>query len=215
MENLPREILRESGVERLNEKELLSLVLGSGTRGKTVFELAQELLKDSSLQELSRKNVHELSQIKGLKSAKASQLIAIFELGRRLSQSRKEIRASIRNSEDVYNYLKEEFYGLSQEKVYVVFVDSKNRPLGHECFSEGGFDFSIIDLRVLFKSILNRNATGFFLLHNHPSGDSTPSQNDIEVTGEIYEIAQRMKLRFLDHIVVGEHYFSFADNGLM
>lgn len=149
---------------------------------------------------------------KGISKAKATQIVAIFELSRRLASKKTREKIQVGCSEDIYNYVKTDFSNLTIEKVMVVFVDSKNNIIKKEFIHEGSINYSIIEPRKIIKRALTLDASGIFLLHNHPSGDPTPSQEDRNITRKIKEISKMLGIRFLDHIIVGDTYYSFFDN---
>jgi len=212
-EEQPREKLITKGPQNLTQIELLAILLRTGTKDKNVLELSREILNNFSIEMVSRKTYEELIHFNGIKEAKASQIIAAFELARRLSQKEKNI--SFNSAKDVFNYVKDELNYQTKEYVYVLFVNTKNKLIKKEILNEGSLDYSIIDARLLIKKALDYNASGFFLIHNHPSGDPTPSGDDKKITQEIKEITCKLNIRFLDHIVVGETYFSFFEEDLL
>lgn len=217
-DELPREKLIKNGSEHLSDVELMAILLRTGTKNKNVIDLSREILKNFNPNILSRKSVEELMQIEGIKTAKACQIVAVYELSRRLSSRlRFEDNKSteIKSSKDIYELVCEDFSDLPTERVMAVYVNTKNKVIKKEFLFEGGFDYSVIDIKTLIKKTLNNNSTGVFILHNHPSGDPTPSENDIEVTKKIVEVFKNLELRFLDHIVIGNRYFSFFDNDLI
>lgn len=211
-DELPREKLLRSGPEYLSDYELLALILRTGTRNKDVLELSKEILENFGMNEVSRKRIEDLVHFDGVKDVKASQIIAIFELARRLASKRPQKKEKLRNSKEVFDLVRFDFMDLDVEKVMLVCVNAKNQVIRKEFIFEGGLDYSVIDIRILFKKILNYNASGFFIIHNHPSGDPNPSSEDVKVTEDISYICSRLNLRFLDHLIVGEEYYSFADN---
>lgn len=216
-EELPREKLLKYGPEKLTEVELLALILRSGTKNNNILDISREILRKHSTKSLSRKPINELIQIKGVKEAKACQISALFEFCRRFNSSKYFINtnSSIKNSNQVYDEVKVDFQGLDVERVMLICVNAKNQILKKEFIFEGGFDTSFVDLRIVLKKVLNESASGFFILHNHPSGNTKPSQNDINVTKDLNEVCLKVNISFLDHIIIGNDYFSFADEGLM
>lgn len=214
MENeMPREKLIRYGAENLTDVELLAIILRVGVKGKNVIELSREVLSKFSLPLASRKTYDELLEFNGINKAKACQIVAVFELSRRFStKENNNLKIKINSSKDVYEYVKYDFDSLQFEKVMCVFVDSKNQIIKKEFVSEGSLNFSIIEPRKIIKLALIYNAYGFFLIHNHPSGDTTPSLEDINLTKKIKEITKKLDLYFLDHIIVGNNYYSFYDS---
>jgi DNA repair protein RadC len=209
-DELPREKLFLKGPQSLVNFELLALLLRTGTKDKNVLELSREVMKKFSTREISQKTFQELLSIKGISHAKASIIIAAFELSRRLSQQQEKIKLD--SSQGVFAYLKEEMVPLLEERVICLFVNAKMTLIKKEVISQGSLTFSFIEPRKVMQKALEYNAYAFFLIHNHPSGDPTPSQEDIRITKRIKEISNLMHVFFLDHIIIGETYYSFYDN---
>lgn len=214
-EELPREKLIRFGPESLTQVELLAILLRTGTIDKNVLDLSREILSVFSVKEVSRKTYEELLGFKGIKQAKACQIVALFEFARRLNSFREEKKIYLTSSEETYFYIKQDLYGLNFEKVVCIFVDTKNQIIKKEVIHEGSLNFSIVEPRKIIKKVLDYHASGFFLIHNHPSGDTTPSKQDIDVTKELYEICLKLDIRFLDHLIIGDYYYSFFDNSLV
>lgn len=211
-EEMPREKLQQKGPRALDEVELLAILLRVGTREKNVIELSREILSRFSLTQVSHKMFEELLQFKGVNAAKASQIVAAFEFARRLSVKENKNKIHFTSVKDIYNYVAAEMRHLPFEQVIVIYVDTKNALIKKELLHQGSINFSIIEPRKIIKKALDYHASGFFLIHNHPSGDSTPSKEDIQITQRVKQISQLLELRFLDHIIIGETYFSFHEN---
>ncbi len=213
IDEMPREKLMRIGPENLTEIDLLAIVLRTGSRNKNVIELSRDIIECYSNRNLPRVTIDDLLCFDGVSIVKASQIVAVFELSRRLfNRVNNEKKIQVSCSEDVYEYAKCDFSGLTIEKVMVVFVDSKNNVIKKEFLHEGSINFSIIEPRKIIKRALSLDASGIFLLHNHPSGDPTPSDEDRNITRKIKEVAKLLNIRFLDHIIVGDSYYSFFDN---
>jgi len=212
-QEMPREKLIKHGPMTLNEIELLAIILRVGTKEKNVIELSREIISKFTTSIITRKTYDELLEIKGINKAKACQIVAVFELSRRLQTKGIEKKIQIQNSNDVYEITKEDFANLLNEKVIAIFVDTKNKIIKKEFISQGGLNFSIIEPREIIKKVLSLDASGFFLVHNHPSNDLTPSIEDLKITRKIKKICDKLQIRFLDHIIVGDGYYSiFANN---
>ena len=211
--NMPREKLIKFGPESLSEVELLAIILRVGNRKKNVLELSKEILENFNISQDSRKTYDELICFDGVKKAKATQIVALFELARRLSDfSFNEKKVKLNSSNLLYDFVKNDFSNLTEERVMIVLVNSKNFVIKKEFINFGSINYSIIDVRKIIKKVLILDASGFFLIHNHPSGDSSPSLEDEKVTKEIFNLSSKMNIRFLDHIIIGEHYYSFFEN---
>ncbi len=214
-EELPREKLIANGPETLTKVELLAILLRTGVKNKNVIELSREIIEKLGETQVTRKTYDELLEFHGINKAKACQIVSVFELSRRLTNSKPKAKIQIKSSNDIYNLIKYEFNALSHEKVMIIFVDSKNQILKKEFIFEGGINYSIIEPRLIIKKVLAINASGFFLAHNHPSGDTMPSEEDISITRKIKNICNQLNIRFLDHIIIGEDYYSLFENDLI
>lgn len=216
-EEMPREKLINFGPESLTQIELLAILLRVGTKNKNVIELSREILNKFNINQVSRKTYSELLEFKGIKQAKATQIVALFEFSRRLQieKNKSNIKVKIKSSKDIYDNVCFDFSNLTIEKVMLILVDSKNQIIKKEFIHEGSINYSIIEPRNIIKKTLSYDAYGFFLVHNHPSGDITPSQEDKNITKKIKEICDKLNISFLDHIIVGNNYYSFFDNSLI
>ncbi len=213
----PREKLIKFGSENLTEVELLAIIIRVGTFKKDVLELSREIITKFDFNQISRKNFDEIIKIDGLGIAKSSQIVALFELARRFSSiSNNEIKKiKIKSSKCIYNFIFSDFLHLKYERVACVFVDSKNQIIKKEIISEGNINYSIIEPRKIIKKALDLDSYGFFLIHNHPSGNFNPSREDILITKKIKKISDKLGLKMLDHLIVTDNnYFSFYDNEL-
>jgi DNA repair protein RadC len=211
-EELPQEKIEKKGPQSLTKTELLAICLRTGTKEKNVIELSKEIIDYFNDRNLLRISYDELLHFKGISKVKAAQIVAIFELSRRIFETSSNKRVQVSCSEDIFNYAKTDFSNLTIEKVMVVFVDSKNNIIKKEFVHEGSINYSIIEPRKIIKRALTLDASGIFLLHNHPSGDPTPSQEDKNITKKIKEVSKMLGIKFLDHIIVGDTYYSFFDN---
>lgn len=215
-EEMPREKLLNFGPQNLTDVELLAIILRVGTKNKNVLELSREIIEKFQVNLVSRKTINELLEFKGISKAKASQIVSVFELARRFANkdiNQKKIQ--LNSSSSIFEYIKPDLLHLTIEKVFVIFLDSKNQVIKKEQIFEGGLNYSLIEIRKIIKKSLDYNANSFFLVHNHPSGDSTPSKQDIQITNKLAEASELMSIKFLDHLVIGDDYFSFFDNNLM
>lgn len=213
LEEMPREKLISSGPSNLTDVELLAIILRVGTKNKNVIELSREILSSFNVNLISRKTYYDLLGFRGVSKAKACQIVSVFELSRRLSSKGAERRIKLNNSSSVFDFVRMDFFGLSSEKVMAVFVDTKNQMICKEFVFNGTINYSIIETRDLIKKALSVDASGFFLIHNHPSGILEPSPEDIEVTNNIKSACKIFNLRFLDHLIISDvNYFSMYDS---
>ena len=213
----PRERLLQDGPQHLTEAELLGILLGKGTRKKTAVDLARELLdRYESLQKLFSRSPSELTTVKGIGSAKAAILSAAFELVRRI-QSRKDAdRPRFKRSSDVAGHYLPLMRDLRKEVFKVLLLNRANRFIRGVSISEGTLEASIVHPRDVFREALLEPAAGIILIHNHPSGNPSPSDEDLRITKQLVEAGRLLGIRVYDHIILaGENYVSFADHGLL
>jgi len=213
----PRERLLQHGPQHLTEAELLGILLGKGTKKKTAIDLARELLdRYESLQKLFSRSPSELTTIKGIGSAKAAILSAAFELVRRI-QSRKDTgKPAFKRSSDVANHYLPLMRDLRKEVFKVLLLNRANRLIKEAPISEGTLDASIVHPRDVFREALLEPAAGIILIHNHPSGNPSPSEEDLRITKQLVEAGRLLGIKVYDHIILaGETYRSLADEGMI
>jgi DNA repair protein RadC len=213
----PRERLLQHGAQHLTEAELLGILLGKGTRKKTAIDLARELLdRYESLQKLFSRSPSELTAVKGIGSAKAAILSAAFELVRRIQSLKVPARSSFKRSSDVANHYLPLMRDLRKEVFKVLLLNRANRLIKEVFISEGTLDASIVHPRDVFREALLEPAAGVILIHNHPSGNPSPSEEDLRITKQLAEAGRLLGIKVYDHIILaGESYRSLADEGLI
>ena len=214
----PREKLNTKGPGALSDSELLAILINTGSKKKSAVELAKEVLQlgENNLNELGKLSVIDLMTIKGIGEAKAITLAAALELGRRRQASSSLIKANIKSSNDIAEYLKATLKDYAYEIFAVVFLNHANKIKHFEIISKGGITGTVADPRIILKKALDHNATAIVLCHNHPSGNLKPSKADEELTQKIKEAAKYFDIRIIDHIIVSEEgYYSFADEGML
>jgi DNA repair protein RadC len=214
----PRERLLQQGPQHLTEAELLGILLGKGIRKKTAIDLARELLeRHESLQKLFSRSPEELRALKGIGTAKAAVLSAAFELARRVqSQQGAGGKPSFKKSSDVANHYLPLMRDLRKEVFRVLLLNRANRLIKEVSVSEGTLDASIVHPRDVFREALLEPAAGIILIHNHPSGNPSPSEEDLRITKQLVEAGRLLGIRVYDHIIVaGASYRSLADDGLI
>lgn len=215
----PREKLLARGAEALGEMELLALVLRSGdaAAGTSAVDQARLLLSHfGSLRALGGATTAELCRFKGIGPAKAAELQAVFELARRFAAEPLPAGARFTCSEEVFRHYHERLRGRRKEVFLALLLDSKNRVLREVRISEGSLTASIVHPREVFAPVVRESAAAVLFVHNHPSGDPTPSREDLEITTRLREVGTLMGVRVLDHIIIGSgRYVSFVDRGLM
>ncbi len=212
-----QERLLQHGPQLLTEAELLGILLGKGTRKKTAIDLARELLDQyGSLQNLFSRSPSELTAIKGIGSAKAATLSSAFELVRRIQSQKDAGKSSFKRSSDVANHYLPLMRDLRKEVFKVLLLNRANRLIKEVTISEGTLDASIVHPRDVFREAILETASGILLIHNHPSGNSSPSEEDLRITKQLVEAGRLLGIKVYDHIILaGEDYRSLADEGLI
>jgi len=217
-EERPREKLSQNGPRACSDAELLALLLGSGSQGQNVVQLAREILQsvDGNLAELSRLTLADFTQFKGIGPAKAITLSAAMELARRREVSTFAVKPQIKSSTDVVKVMGPVLRDLHREEFWVLFLNQANKIVAQECISQGGISGTVVDSRIIFNKALQHNVSALILVHNHPSGNNKPSNADINITKKAAKAGKLLDIRVLDHIIIaGDRYFSFADEGYM
>jgi DNA repair protein RadC len=212
----PRERLATRGVGGLTSAELIGLVWGSGTRGRSAVDLAADALaRHDGLGGLARATDVELATVPGVGVARAAQLVAAFELGRRLLADWPTARWTIRGPADVAERLILQMGRLEREELRVVMLDTKNHVLRVATVYQGNVSASLVRVGELFRDAVRLNAAGIILVHNHPSGDPTPSPDDLHLTAEALAAGRLLDIALLDHLVIGhDAYVSLRDRGV-
>lgn len=216
LEERPRERMIREGAEALSNQELLAILLRTGTHRESVLQLASRLLKEiGSIRRLYDISIDELMQIKGIGQAKAVQIKAGVELGRRVAQKAKE-QAVIRSPQDAAAYLIERLQLESQEKFYCLYLNTKNQVVFEKTVFVGSLNASIVHPREVYKEALKWSAASIIVAHNHPSGDPTPSHEDIQVTRRLKEAGEILGIECLDHLIIGaDRYISLKEKGYL
>lgn len=201
----PREKFDRLGPENLSESDLLALILRTGTAGLNVVELAETLLLQyGSLSALSQASSAELQKVHGIGKEKAKMLKAALEIGRRLVQENVGERPRLASPEEAAAVLRERARSLDREVFWVLLLDTKNRLMAPPCeVSKGTLSASLVHPREIFKPAVQHSAANVILAHNHPSGDPSPSANDIHITKKLIEAGKTMEIKVLDHLIIG------------
>lgn len=213
----PRERMIRYGAESLSNAELLAILLRTGSSNESVVQLANKILAElKNLQNFYDVTIEELTKIKGIGPAKAVQIKAAIEFGKRIFKYAPLDKIKIRSPKDVADYLMEDMRYLKQERFLVLLLDTKNQVLGKEEISLGTLNSSIVHPREVFKPAIKKSVSAIILVHNHPSGDPTPSREDIEVTKRMEEAGEILGIDVLDHIIIGDlTYVSLKEKGLI
>ncbi len=212
----PRERLQSYGPGSLSTSELLAIILRTGTKSESVINLGSRLLAQfDGLAGIARASFSDLCNIHGLGVAKAAQLKAALELGKRLMVASPEERPQVKSPTDVANLLMMEMGFLDQEHLRVVLLDTKNRVLGMPTIYIGSINTSVLRVGELFREAIKANSAAVIVVHNHPSGDPTPSPEDVRITQQLVEAGKLLDVEVVDHLIIGQQrYVSLKERGL-
>lgn len=209
----PREKMEKYGPEKLSNSELLAILLGTGSKGVNVVELANKILKKFSSDGLSVANFEELKNTFGLGSAKACEILACFELGRRLLKDKKSVL--ILSPEKVFEELRD-FRNNKKEHFVVFYLDARNQEIKREVVSIGTLNANLVHPREVFESAIKNNSVQIIVAHNHPSGDAEPSEDDLAITKKLVESGKILGIEVLDHIIiVKDGWVSLKEKGII
>ena len=216
-EERPRERFMQYGPDALSDSELLAIMLRTGTKNASAMALATQLIKRfETLKGIASASLDELCELEGVGPAKAIQIKAAFEIGKRFAKFRDTERTQIRCAEDVRKLLWHDMRMHQEERFMVVLLDTKNRVIKTETVTVGILDSSLIHPREVFRNAVKSNAASVILAHNHPSGDPAPSKEDERTTKRLCEAGELMGISVLDHVVIGERgHFSFKEHNKM
>ncbi|ACD52854.1 DNA repair protein RadC [Clostridium botulinum] len=214
----PKEKLLSYGADTLNNSELLAIILRTGTKGENVLQLSNRLLSEfQGLDGILEASLDDITSIKGIKEGKASQILALAELFRRFRTFKSADRdIKIMSPNDIAMLINGEMSLLKQEILKVIFLNTKNIVIGTKDVFKGSLNTSIVHPREIFKEAVNKSSTKIIICHNHPSGDPTPSKEDINITLRIKECGEIMGIQLLDHIIIGKNGFiSLKEKGFI
>ena len=212
----PRERLINNGSAHLSDVELLAILINTGRKGFSSLDIANELLKSvESLKQLKALSINDLNKVKGIGLLyKALILKAAFELGERMHSGSLEEKIQITSPQDVANFMMGKMEHLTQEKFIVLFLNSKNVIIKQKTIFIGTLNSSVIHPREIFSEAIKCASNAIVVLHNHPSGDTTPSKEDIRATNRLRECGEILGIDLLDHIIIGDHtYMSMVEDG--
>lgn len=213
----PREKFLLKGKSALSDSELLAILIGSGSRNESAVQLCQRILASTSnnLNQLGKLSIAQLTQFKGIGEAKAIAIAAALELGRRRRSEDAVELLKITSSKAVFEMMQPIIGELPHEEFWVLYLNNSNKVIYKSQLSKGGITGTIVDIRLIFKTVFEHNATGIILTHNHPSGKLLASEQDIQVTKKIKLAAQQLDVNLLDHIIITENgFYSFNDEGI-
>lgn len=213
---MPREKILESGVETLENYELLAVLIGSATKKEGVLDLSKRILNEiNGLDDLINMSIEDWMLIRGIATAKAAKLVAFLELAKRIYTYDKKV-ISLRKSEEVFNYIKYDVYGKTHEQLIVLYVNVKCNLVKKVVSSKGKVNILYVDVKQIVNDAIKCSSSGVFLIHNHPSGDVTPSESDIDLTDHIKKALSFFDIQLLDHLIIGNNkFYSFQSNNLL
>ena len=214
----PREKMMQKGAEALSDAELIAILIGSGNKEESAVTLSQRMLSTcgGDLNQLSKWQLEEYACFKGMGPAKSLTVMAALELGRRRKLQERMERPIITSSVDIYELFHPLMADLPTEEFWVLLLNRSNRVIGKERISSGGIDQTTADVRTILREALLTRATQIVVVHNHPSGNTRPSQEDRRITERIKEAGRVMSIHLTDHVIVCDGaYFSFNDQGLL
>ncbi|RJX27817.1 MAG: JAB domain-containing protein [Acholeplasma sp.] len=204
----PRERLLREGPHALSTEELMAILLRTGRHDLSVMDMAKQIIYHlETLDDLKRMSAFELMKIEGIKEAKACTVIAAIELGKRLSTMKRELKVMIRTSTDVYHYLSSSLSHLEQEHFIVLYLNIKSEVITKETIFMGTINQTLIHPREILKTAIKLASHAILCVHNHPTGDSTPSKADVIATKKISEAAEIMGIDLIDHLIIGQNEF--------
>lgn len=215
-EDRPREKLLLKGKSALSDAELIAILIGSGTASLSAVDLSRSILGsvEHDLALLARLSIQDLKKFKGIGEAKAISIVSALELGRRRKDTEPQKKVKITSSADIYHLMKPEMLDEQIELFYLILLSRSNQVIKKHLVSQGGTAGTVVDPKVVFKVGLEHLAQSIILVHNHPSGSLTPSEQDKRLTKRLVEIGRALDLPVLDHVIFTDTgYFSFADEG--
>ena len=217
-EDRPREKLLLKGKASLSNTELIAILIGSGTSEISAVDLSKQILADhnNDLHRLAALEVVDLKKYKGIGEAKAVAIVSALELGRRRKDTETPSKPKIQSSQDVYDYVRADLEDQAREEFWVLLLRRNNEVIKKALISQGGVSGTLVDPKLIFKKALSELASSIVLIHNHPSGNTEPSQADRKLTEKIKKAGEFLEISVLDHVIfTNSQYFSFADEGIL
>ncbi len=211
----PRERMLHSGAASLSPAELLAIILGNGTKNLNIVDICNEIIAKFTLEKLSGITLKELQEVKGIGAAKAMQIVAVFELNKRLHYTRNQNK-KIQAASDIFEYMAGRVPDETKEHLYVLHLNTKNQITKTELVSVGTLNAALIHPREVFKAAIKESSHAIILVHNHPSGDTEPSSADKQVTELLKKASAVIQIDLLDHVITGKTgWFSFRESGIL
>jgi DNA repair protein RadC len=218
VEDRPREKLMLQGKEKLTDAELITILIGSGTKEESALELSKRILSsvNNNINQLASLPLEKLMEFKGIGEARAINIITALELGKRRHFTQVKQKSKIKSSKDVFRIIHPIIGELEHEEFWVLFLNNSNKVISKKQLSKGGITATMVDVRLLFKRAVELTSVGVIVCHNHPSGKLSPSNSDKQLTAKIKKAGDTLDIKLLDHLIITQkEYFSFADNGLI
>lgn len=218
VEERPREKFLERGPDSLSDAELLAILIRAGNKDENAIDLARKVLRGAgnSLQNLRKFRFEDLKGFRGIGIGKALSIMAAFELGKRCQMENTPSMKQVYTSDIAASIVVPLLKDLMHEECWVLYLNKSNKLIGKERVSVGGLDTTVVDVRIIIKKAIQKNACHIILVHNHPSGNRLAGEADKIQTSKLQKAAQMCDIKLIDHIIVaGEEYFSFADEGLL
>jgi DNA repair protein RadC len=218
LDDRPREKLITKGKTVLSDAELMAILIGSGNKQESAVALSQRMLQsvEGNINELAKISIEKLMTFKGIGQAKAVNIIAALELGKRRQLENLLEKPKIGGSKDVFSLMQPIIGDLSHEEFWVLFLNNSNKVMAKQQVSKGGMTATVVDIRLVFKQALELFSVAIIVCHNHPSGKLKPSDADVQLTKKIKNAGITLDIKLLDHLIITEKaYFSFADEGIL
>ncbi len=210
----PRERFLKYGVNNLSNSELISILLNTGTKNKSVIDLSNSILQNiNDITDLKDMSLNKLKNIDGIGEVKAIKLLSAIELGKRVYYDKNIKKIKMNTAKKIYIYMNEILKNEKQEYFYGLYLDSKKNLIDKKLLFKGTLNKSIVHPREIFKNAYLLSASSIICVHNHPSGDTTPSKEDFMITKTLVEIGKLQGINIIDHIIIGQDYYSFFENG--
>ena len=213
----PREKLMLKGKQVLSDAELLAILIGSGSRNESAVDLSKRILSSvSNLKVLGRLTLKQLTEFKGIGEAKGITILAAMELGRRRGSEEEVELKKITSSKSAFDIMHPIIGDLMHEEFWVLYLNNSNKVIYKSQLSKGGITGTVVDIRIVFKTAFEQNATSIILCHNHPSGTLVASDADKQITKKLKEAGKMLEINILDHLIIANStYMSFADEGIL
>jgi DNA repair protein RadC len=217
-EEQPREKLIKKGRAAMSNAELIAILLSTGTSNKSALDLAVDILNkgNNDIRNLATWTIKDFCKVDGIGLAKAATIVSAIELSGRKLQAELKNKTTIQSSKDAYQWMRHSLEDLTHEEFWVLTLNRKNAIIAEHRISEGGITATIVDQRKIFRLAIDDKSTGIILFHNHPSGNTMPSEADNQLTRKLKEGGKLLDINVLDHLIISqEGYYSYADNGTL